>query len=260
MSGLRFTDDAARQLESLYMTSDIVSQRDATLEQLDLTEGESVLDVGSGPGLLAESVADSVGSSGCVVGIDISHDFVVRSRRRNFRSWLSFRIGDATALDEPDATYDAVVCTQVAEYIADVDAVVAEVRRVLKPGGRFVFVATDWDSVIWHSDNPERMRRIMRSWEGHCAHPRLPRSLKSHLVKAGLQFQGASVFPILNLTWDDDSYSKGLSALIRDFVSSRGDVDTESISSWYHEMSDLNDAGKYFFSTARFIFSGRKPN
>ena len=260
MSGLRFTDDAARQLESLYLTSDVVAQRNTTLEQLCPSEGESVLDVGSGPGFLAESVADSVGSSGCVVGIDISDDLVERSKRRNVRSWLSFRTGDATDLEVPDNTYDAVVCTQVAEYIADIDAVVSEVERVLKPGGRCVFVATDWDGVIWHSGHPERTRRIMRSWEAHCAHPRLPRFLKGHLLKAGLQLQGASVFPILNLTWGDDSYSKGLSALIRDFVSSRGSVDAESVSSWYQELSELNDAGQYFFSSARFIFCGRKPD
>jgi len=260
MSGLMFTDAAARQLESLYMTKDIVSQRNAILEQLNLSKGESVLDVGSGPGFLAESVADAVGASGRVVGVDISEDLVARSKRRNNRTWLSFCTGDATALDERDAAYDAVVCAQVAEYIPDVDAVLSEVRRVLKPCGRFVIVATDWDGVIWHSGNPERMSRIMRYWEGHCAHSRLPRFLKGHLLKAGLQLQGASVFPILNLTWGDDSYSKGLSALIRDFVSSQGSVDAESVSSWYQELSELNDAGHYFFSSSRFIFCGRKPD
>jgi arsenite methyltransferase len=63
MSGLMFTDDAARQLESLYMTRDIVSQRSATLEQLGLSKGESVLDVGSGPGFLAESVFEATQQS-----------------------------------------------------------------------------------------------------------------------------------------------------------------------------------------------------
>ena len=260
MSGLMFTDDAARQLESLYMTRDIVSQRSATLEQLGLSKGESVLDVGSGPGFLAESVADAVGTSGRVVGVDISDDLVARSKRRNNRSWLSFCVGDATALDEPDAAYDAVVCTQVAEYIPEVDEALSEVERVLKPGGRYVIVATDWDGVVWHSGSPERMSRILRSWEVHCAHPRLPRSLKNQLTHAGLQFQGAVAFPILNLTWDDDSYSKGLSMLVRDFVSAQGGIDAESASSWYDELSELSDSGRYFFSSTRFIFCGRKPD
>ena len=78
MTTLSFTSDAARRLESLYMTRDVVSQRAATLEQLGLSAGESILDVGSGPGFLAESIADSVGSSGRVVGVDISHDLVAR--------------------------------------------------------------------------------------------------------------------------------------------------------------------------------------
>jgi arsenite methyltransferase len=259
MSGLMFTDDAARQLESLYMTRDIVSQRSATLEQLGLSKGESVLDVGSGPGFLAESVADAVGTSGRVVGVDISDDLVARSKRRNNRSWLSFCVGDATALDEPDAAYDAVVCTQVAEYIPEVDEALSEVERVLKPGGRYVIVATDWDGVVWHSGSPERMSRIMRSWEAHCAHPRLPRHLKNHLLKAGLEIQRASAFPILNLAWSNDSYSKGLSALICDFVRSKGGINAKSALSWYQELSELSKQGDYFFSSTRFMFCGKKP-
>ena len=54
MSGLEFTDENALRLESLYMTSDVVSQRDATLKHAKLSGGDSVLDVGSGPGVPIE--------------------------------------------------------------------------------------------------------------------------------------------------------------------------------------------------------------
>lgn len=259
MSGLDFSDEAARQLESIYMTGDVVAQREATLELVGLSEGDSVLDIGSGPGFLCETVADIVGDAGRVVGVDISRDLIRRSQRRNSRPWLSYRIADATALGESDASYDVVLCTQVVEYIADVDAAVSEASRVLKPGGVALFVATDWDGVIWHSDHQARMAEVMRSWEAHCAHPRLPRSMRRHLIDAGLEFQTASVFPILNLKWEDDSYSKGLSTVIRDFVAARGDVDAESLSSWYEELGQLSDSGRYFFSTTRFIFRAGKP-
>jgi hypothetical protein len=49
MSGLEFTDDAARQLERLYLTKDVVAQRAETIRQIALCPGERVLDVGSGP-------------------------------------------------------------------------------------------------------------------------------------------------------------------------------------------------------------------
>ena len=57
------------------------------------------------------------------------------------------------------------------------------------------------------------MTLVLKAWEAHCAHRHLPRSLANRLVSVGFRFDGASVFPILNLQWDDDAYSKGLGRL-----------------------------------------------
>ena len=159
-----------------------------------------------------------LGLSGAVVGIDVSADLIALCNGRKASTWLSYDIGDATKLNQADVSFDVVVCTQVAEYVPDVDRVISETFRVLRPGGRTIFVATDWDAVVWYSENPERMALVMKAWEAHCAHPRLPRSLAYRMVNAGFRFDGAAVFPILNLECDDDSYSKGLAHLIRDFV------------------------------------------
>jgi arsenite methyltransferase len=76
MSGLEFTDDAAKRLEKLYLTKDVIAQRSETLRQLALVKGEHVLDIGSGPGFLCVSIAALVGPEGAVVGIDVSADLV----------------------------------------------------------------------------------------------------------------------------------------------------------------------------------------
>ena len=259
MSGLKFTDEAARRLESLYLTADVVAQRSETLRKLSLAEGNFVIDIGCGPGFLCESMAEIVGPSGRVVGIDISPDLVGLAERRNCRNWLSYRVGDATVIDEPDAGFDVATCTQVAEYIPEVDKAISEAFRVLRPGGRAVFVATDWDAVIWHSDAPKRMTAVMRAWETHCAHPRLPRSMPERLHASGFVIDGASVFPILNLKWADDSYSKGLSNLIHDFVAASGDVADDELRAWADELPRLSDGGRYFFNSSRFIFKVSKP-
>ena len=258
MSGLEFTDAAARRLEKLYLTRDVVAQRSDTLRQLALTKGEHVLDIGSGPGFLCEGMAALVGPEGVVVGIDISDDLVALCERRDPPKWVSFAVGDATKIDQPDASFDAVVCAQVAEYVPDVDRVISEAFRLLKPGGRTVFVATDWDAVVWHSQSPERMSRVMKSWRAHCAHPNLPRSLAHRLKSVGFQVDGASVFPILNLFWDDDAYSKGLAELIRNFVVTRGDVQAEEAEKWLDEFPELSQSGRYFFSSNRYIFHAFK--
>jgi arsenite methyltransferase len=177
MSGLEFTEEVARQLERLYLTRDVVAQRSETIKQLAISHGERVLDVGCGPGFLCESMADIVGRDGAVIGIDISSDLIALCKRRSPPKCLSYGIGDATQLAQADGSFDAVVCTQVAEYIREVNRALSEAFRVLKQGGRAMFVATDWDSVVWHSETPDRMALVLKSWEAHCAHPRLPRSL-----------------------------------------------------------------------------------
>jgi arsenite methyltransferase len=259
MSGLEFTEDAARQLERLYRTSDVVAQRAETIRRLALCRGERVLDIGCGPGFLCESIAEIVGNDGAVIGIDISSDLVALCRRRSPPKWLSYAVGDATQLAQPDASFDAVVCTQVAEYIPDVNRVLSEAFRVVKQGGRAVFVATDWDAVVWHTETPHRMALVLKSWESHCAHPHLPRSLAHRLVGAGFRFDHAAVFPILNLQWDDDAYSKGLAGFIREFVGRKNELPSEDLRAWYDEFARLSEAGRYFFSSNRYFFRASKP-
>ena len=92
------------------------------------------------------------------------------------------------------------------------------------------------------------------------AHPRLPRSLPKRLKRAGFRLDGTDVFPILNLEWADNTYSKGMTTFIRDFVSRRNDVPLEDVEEWTNEFQILNEAGEYFFSSNRYIFKAAKPD
>jgi len=253
MNGLQFTDEAARQLEKLYLTRDVIAQRSETIRHLSLSADERVLDIGCGPGFLCESMGEIVGRKGAVVGIDISADLIARCNGRKTSAHLSHEVGDATKIDQPNASFDVVVCTQVAEYVADVDRVLTEVFRVLKPNCRTVFVATDWDALVWFSDDPKRMSAVMKSWEAHCAHPRLPRSMAFRLVNAGFRLDGAAVFPILNL-----QYTEALAQLIRNFVGNRKDVSSDDLIAWHAELERLGKSGRYFFSSNRYIFKVSK--
>jgi ubiquinone/menaquinone biosynthesis C-methylase UbiE len=152
-----------------------------------------------------------------------------------------------------------VVCTQAAEYIPDVDAVLSEAFRVLKPGGRTLFIATDWDALVWFSDDAKRMAAVLKSWEAHCAHPRLPRAMPHRLKNAGFRLDDAFVYPLLNLSYEDDSYSKGLSTIIEKFVGGRGDLSAGELNGWLTEFERLNEAGQYFFSSNRYGFKASRP-
>ena len=142
--GLRFDQEMSRKVESLYLTPDVVAQRCEVLKALELTDGKRVLDIGSGPGLLAYDMAASVGPEGRVCGIDISEDMLTMSRKRCAEQpWTEFQRADATNLPYPDDTFDAAVSTQVYEYVADIPRALGELYRVTRPGGRVVVLDTD---------------------------------------------------------------------------------------------------------------------
>ena len=77
---MQFDAEVSQQLEATYLTPDIVEQRRLQLAALDLTPGENVLDIGSGPGLLAAQAAVTVGASGSVHGIDSSEQMLAIAR------------------------------------------------------------------------------------------------------------------------------------------------------------------------------------
>lgn len=95
----------------------------------------ALLDVGMGPGRLCEQLA---ARGWTVSGIDASPGMVARARARNPAAATRMRQGRAEMLELADASVDAVVGTGVLEYAADLPAVLAEVARVLQPGGQAV--------------------------------------------------------------------------------------------------------------------------
>jgi SAM-dependent methyltransferase len=242
---LEFDAQTSARTEANYRTPEMVAQRRATREMLALRPGEAVLDVGVGPGFLAAEMAEEVGPRGRVCGVDVSDAMLALAARRD--APVELARGDALSLPFADATFDALVSTQVYEYVADMPAALAEARRVLRPGGRLLILDTDWDSIVWHSRDRDRMQRVLERWNAHLADPYLPRRLPKLLRDAGLDLEQVSIFPILNRGADPHVFSRGIAPLIAEFV---GDPE------WLADVESLGDDA--FFSLNRYLFTGRK--
>lgn len=104
-----------------------------------LNGGEVVLDVCSGTGKLALLIAEKVGKSGSVIGVDFSEEMLSEARKKVSPdlSNISFTVSDAKNLIFRDKAFDSVTVSFGMRNIIDSAAALREAYRVLKPGGRF---------------------------------------------------------------------------------------------------------------------------
>jgi len=108
--------------------------------------GMRVLDVAAGSGQPALAIAPRVQPGGMILGIDFSPEMVAVAERRARQAGVtnvSFRTMDAEQLELPDASFDAVTCACGIIFFPDAHRALAEMRRVLQPGGRVAIVV--WD-------------------------------------------------------------------------------------------------------------------
>ncbi|HTW62293.1 MAG TPA: methyltransferase domain-containing protein [Terracidiphilus sp.] len=101
------------------------------LEWLNSRPGERILDLGCGDGQLTLRLA---ASGAQVTGADLSPEMAAAARARG----VDAQVANAEALPFEDASFDAVFSNAALHWVRDQDAMLAEVRRVLRPGGRFV--------------------------------------------------------------------------------------------------------------------------
>ncbi len=156
--------------------------RSRCLELAAIRDGEAVLEVAVGTGLAFEEILRS-NPSGRNEGVDLTEEMLRRARERAGRSGVEnyrLSIGDAYGLDFPDGSFDVVINNYMFDLLPEGDfpAVLGELKRVLRPGGRLVMVnmtkGEHWYQGLW-----EALYRIHPAWMGGCRGVVLLRYLES---------------------------------------------------------------------------------
>lgn len=248
MSSLTFTDDMANIQRSVAQCQDQVYRRGLMLSAMQFKTGDRVLEIGCGGGFYAYEAAQCVGSNGCVCAIDHSEDQIITAQNHcNDMAWVDCRVGDATALPYAPSSFDSAYGIQVFEYVDQLDTALHEVQRVLRTGGKFFILSTDWRTAVWHSEKPERMQRILTVWENHSSTYNLPSIIGGKLKSAGLEPTRQTPMTFLNRSYHKNSFSYWAARVIHPFVKSKQGVSAEDVDAWFDEFDFLEKQHAYFF-------------
>lgn len=129
---------------------------------IDIKRGEKILDLGCGAGLDLYLYAQATGPEGQVYGVDISEDMIAKTRRNmetlNVQN-VEFLCAAADSIPLPDGSVELVAVNGIYNLSPDKTAVMREVARVLRPGGRTVFA-----EIVLKAPLPEEIRKNINDW------------------------------------------------------------------------------------------------
>jgi ubiquinone/menaquinone biosynthesis C-methylase UbiE len=258
-------DDAAQMAAHLEDSARFPDQSEVNerlLAAVALRPGERVLEAGSGSGVLCRMAAQAVAPAGLVVGVDIAPDMALYSSSRGGLSgvpgaWPVFLVGRAERLPCAAGSFDAAFAARLLLHVADRAAAVAELARVVRPGGRVVLM--DWDFGTVAVDHPDRplTRRILEwrtdhrggdNWSG--------RQLVGDLTAAGLH--AVHVYPVAQAVRDEDSALTQSLWRAADFCCDAGAITPAERDGWVAELKARIAAGRFCASIVYFVVRGER--
>lgn len=230
-------------------------------ELLRLEPGSSVIDVGCGPAIDTILLAERVGPSGEVVGIDADATMIQEANTialsEGVGAWTKHMVGDATSLMFADNKFDACFSERLLQHLTWPNArkAVDEMYRVVRPKGTLVVVDTDWATFSISALDPWLERRIIQEHILGFAQPFSGRHLLGLFRSAGAVDISTELFD-LQLTPEAVEF---LLAPTLERSVGMGRIDIRDADRWYHDLRASKDYGLFFAHLSMVLVTGRKP-
>lgn len=248
-----------RHLDRISAMPQVQAYKHRTFALLELEEGSRILDVGCGTGDDARAMAELVGPSGRVIGLDSSQAMVNEARRRveGLGLPVEYRVGDARRLDFSDASFDGCRIDRVLHHLNDPDGAVNELVRVARPGARVVIHEPDMEMNLVDSPHRAITRQLMNYFGDRHPSGWVGRHLPALARKAGL-----TEIVIEPDIWVWTDYDQGMQTLWLDRTAAQaveaGAISQDEAAIWLADLREAGTAGRFFASAGFFIMSGRK--
>lgn len=187
-------------------------------------------------------------SPGRAVGIDLSAALITEARQRigNTDHNVSFENADAYDLPFPDASFERVLATQVLLHLDEPWRAVAEMRRVLTPGGRLIIGEWDWDSTCLAASDRELGRRFTHLLCDQMRNGLIVRELSSRLIDE--RFERVEVIPDVRVARElDPAFQWLIEPATRELVRT-GQLAAEDGERFLEDLRDRALTGRFFLA------------
>ncbi len=256
---LKFDEETTKLLEIAYQGGDVSRRRRKALDALHLSEGDTVIDIGCGNGLLTEEIARAIGKTGHVIGVDPSEDMrIPASVRCAAFPTADIKDGLADELPLQDGEADKAVAVQVLEYLPDIPSAIREAHRVLRVGGRYVAVDTGCKTLDWFSEDQDRMQRVLAAWDRHYTEARVAALWPGLTRDAGFTAIEVEPFTFCDVTLRPDGIAFMLMHLMSRYATENGLMAEAETAAWFDEQIELASQGRFFFSLTYYRMSAIK--
>lgn len=247
MNRVRPQDDAPEPYQSLFTA-------------LGVKPGQEILDVGCGTGGTMRALAQHEPAIGRIVGVDNSAVMIAEAEKRAAGSnWpLTHHVIDAHQLPFADNSFDGCFATGVFEIIEQPQTVLAEMARVLRPGGRLVVITGDIDATMIDATNRTVTRKIIHYANDYEGNGWIGRQLPGFCHDLGLANIQAvpRMMPITRYEMWAELWWQGWA----EAAAAAGTITAEELQDWLADLQARDRAGKFFAAWAGITVSARKPD
>lgn len=247
-------EERSRALDQQQVNSTLMSV-------FDPAPGDHLLEAGCGSGVLCRMLAPMVDPGGNITGVDISPELIGIAQGYAKTAGLSDKIrwcaGKAEFLPFHDTSFDGALAARLLLHGLAPHAILSEMARVVRPGGKLVAMDWDFDTVVVDHSNRELTRRLLHwrcdhyggnNWSG--------RQLWKQMTAAG--FTNLKMVPVVSVAhFEQDSLTLSLfraAQVARD----GGEITPGEHDAWVGELKSALTTGCFFASIVYFIVSGER--
>jgi len=233
-----------------------------TYEKIHIKPGQRVLDVGCGPGTDTIPLAQQVGSSGQIIGVDYDTKMIAeaehRAQKAGVGTWVIHKYADAIELPFESNYFDACRSERLFQHLLDPTKAFSEMVRVTKSDGWIVVLDSDWGTLSMDAGETETERLLVRFFAEHIMNNgysgrHLYRLFKQQgLVEISTQMCG--------VTFTDYPFTRQMLLMDKSEreALAQGVITIQGLEQQHYFWEQANADGDFFASMSMILVSGRK--